>query len=73
MPERSLSCPRCQGSMEQGFVVDESYGRRMPAKWIEGAPQYWMWNVVVRGKRQLEIATYRCRRCGFLESYADEG
>ena len=58
--------------MEEGIVLDESYGRRMPAKWIEGAAQYWMWNVVIRGKRQLEISTYRCRRCGYLESYADE-
>jgi hypothetical protein len=58
--------------MEQGFVVDESYGRRLPAKWIGGSPQYWMWNVVIRGKRQFEIATYRCRNCGFLESYASD-
>jgi hypothetical protein len=56
--------------MEQGFVVDESYSRRMPSKWVEGPPEYWMWNVKLRGKRQIEIATYRCRNCGFLESYA---
>ena len=53
--------------MEQGFVVDESYGRRLVSNWTEGAPEYWMWNVAVRGKRQLEIATYRCSRCGCLE------
>jgi len=58
--------------MERGFVVDESYGRRLVSKWTEGAPEYWMWNVAVRGKRQLEIATYRCRNCGYLESYAND-
>jgi hypothetical protein len=66
------SCERCGGSMEQGFVLDESYGRRIAAKWVEGVAQYWLWNLRLGGKRQLEIASYRCRRCGFLESYAPD-
>jgi hypothetical protein len=56
--------------MEQGYLLDESYGRRLASKWIECAPEYWMWNLKTRGKRQLEIASYRCRQCGYLESYA---
>jgi hypothetical protein len=58
--------------MEPGYVMDESYGRRLPSKWVEGVPEYWFFNLKTRGKRQLEIATYRCRNCGFLESYATE-
>ena len=58
--------------MERGFVLDESYGQRKPAKFVEGVPQYWMWNLKLRGKRQLEIASYRCTRCGYLENYAQE-
>ena len=64
------SCSRCGGSVEQGFVLDESYAQRKPSKWIEGEPEYWMWNLKVRGKRQIEIASYRCTQCGYLESYA---
>ena len=56
--------------MEQGYLLDESYGSRKPSKWIEGEPEYWMWNLKIRGKRQLELTSYRCRQCGFLESYA---
>ena len=58
--------------MERGFVLDESYGQRKPSRWIEGAPEYWIWNLKVRGKRQVEISSYRCTRCGYLESYAPE-
>jgi len=32
-----------------------------------------MWTgIKLRGRRQLEIASYRCNRCAYLESYADE-
>jgi hypothetical protein len=65
------SCARCNGSMEQGFVLDEGYGSRKPSKWVEGTPEYWFFNLKLRGKRQLEIATYRCSWCGYLESYAE--
>jgi len=58
--------------MEQGFLLDESYGARKPSKWVEGLPKYRLWNLKVSGKRQIEIASYRCQRCGFLESYATE-
>jgi len=58
--------------MEQGFLLDESYARRTPAKWVEGAPEHRTWNLKLRGKRQLEITTYRCSKCGFLESYAKD-
>ena len=31
MASRSLSCPRCGGSMEQGFIIDETHGTmKMP-------------------------------------------
>ena len=57
--------------METGYIVDEGYGTRTVAKWIEGAPERSMWTgLKTRGKDKLDIATYRCRRCGYLESYA---
>jgi len=59
--------------MEPGYVLDEGYGKRGPAKWVEGAPQFSMWTgLKLSGRRRIEVATYRCRNCGYLESYATE-
>ncbi len=68
---RSPNCPRCSGSMEVGFIVDEGYGTRTVAKWIEGEPEPSMWTgLKTRHKVRLDVSTYRCKRCGYLESYA---
>jgi uncharacterized Zn finger protein len=68
---RSLNCPRCSGSMEVGFVVDEGYGTRTVAKWVAGEPERSMWaGLKLRGKAKQDVVTYRCKRCGYLESYA---
>jgi predicted nucleic-acid-binding Zn-ribbon protein len=65
------SCPKCQGSMSEGFVVDNTHGGRAVSSWVEGAPNKSFWvGVSLSGKEPVEIVTYRCNRCGFLESYA---
>lgn len=67
------TCPKCAGAMVEGFELDESHGWRRPAGWVEGKPQRSVWTgVSLRGRRQLPIRSFRCRRCGFLESYATE-
>ena len=39
--------------------------------WIEGAPEKSFWiGIKTRGRRKLKIETWRCGRCGYLESYA---
>jgi hypothetical protein len=59
--------------MEPGYVLDEGYGKRGPAKWIDGLPKLSIWTgLKLRGHRRIEVATYRCRACGYLESYAPE-
>ena len=71
---RSRECPKCGGAMAEGFVVDKTdSGARVPG-WVEGKPQKSVWTgLKLRGKPRLEIVTWRCRRCGFLESYAPDG
>jgi len=70
-PHRSLSCPRCSGSMEPGYTLDEGYGTRTVAKWVAGEPERSIrTGLKLRGKAQHDVVTYRCRRCGYLESYA---
>jgi len=57
--------------MEPGFIVDEGYGKKVVAKWVAGEPKKSFWTgLKLRGSEQIEVATYRCRRCGYLENYA---
>jgi hypothetical protein len=57
--------------MERGFVVDQGYGTYAVGDWVEGEPEKSVWTgLKLRGKTRLRIATWRCRRCGYLESYA---
>ena len=57
--------------MELGYVIDEGHGTRTVANWVAGEPERSIWTgLKLKGKDKLGITTYRCRRCGYLESYA---
>jgi len=57
--------------MTKGFVLDvKDGGSRAVSTWVEGAPEKRWYGLKVSGKPQHEIETWRCSRCGFLESYA---
>jgi hypothetical protein len=59
--------------MERGFVVDEGYGTVTVGEWVAGEPVKSFWaGLKLKGRTRLGIATWRCRRCGFLESYAPD-
>lgn len=67
------NCPKCAGTMERGFVVDQGYGTVTVGDWVAGEPVKSLWTgVKLRGKTRLKVATWRCRRCGYLESYAPD-
>ena len=64
-------CPRCQGSMAEGFIIDKTYGGRVVSSWLEGPPVKNFWSgVSLQGKKPIEVRTFRCNRCGLLEGYA---
>ena len=68
---RNPVCPKCQSAMVEGFVIDKEHGGAGVSRWVEGPPEKGFFgNVKLRGRKPLEIATWRCRSCGFLESYA---
>jgi hypothetical protein len=66
------ACPKCRSSMAEGFILDHTDGGgRSISSWFEGKPQKSFWvGVKLQGKKPIEIATWRCRNCGFLENYA---
>lgn len=65
-------CPKCDGRMAEGFVLDHGdYGAVNVATWQAGAPQKSFWvNVKQVKSEQRPVSTFRCDRCGYLESYA---
>jgi hypothetical protein len=66
-------CSKCGGTMSTGFIVGRTGGGPAVTTWVEGEPKKSFWlGLNLRGKSPVEVTTWRCRRCGFLESYAPE-
>ena len=57
--------------MAEGFVFDRGEGRNYVSTWQAGQPKTSIWIGVKQSKPdQLKVSTWRCQRCGYLESYA---
>jgi hypothetical protein len=57
--------------MERGFIPDSSYGAILIGSWVSGVPEKgWIGGVKLKGRRVIDITTYRCTSCGYLKSYA---
>jgi len=58
--------------MAQGFIPDYSHAAIIVGSWHEGQPKKSFWS---RTKAPLAegvpIGAFRCKKCGFLELYAD--
>ena len=64
-------CAKCGGAMEEGFIVDDTYGGRVQSQWAEGKPQRSIWTGLKIAKESKHpVMTYRCKKCGYLESFA---
>ena len=71
MSERAPKCPKCGPAMEEGFVLDERHHGVSQSAWVEGEPVPSFWRgLKLSGQRRLKVATFRCSKCGYLESYA---
>jgi hypothetical protein len=67
---RGSTCVKCGGRVEQGFTLDHADGGgKAVAAWVEGVPVK-KWYGLKHSKRKLQIETWRCTKCGFLENYA---
>ena len=72
MDQPALSCPKCQGEMVQGFVLDITHGGFFVGRWIEGPPKksFWQGLNLPAKYEWIPVGSFRCQSCGFLESYA---
>lgn len=68
---RSTDCPKCQGKMGDGVIVDRGYGQSFISHWLPALIKVSRWfGLKVRKKDVIPTVTLRCTRCGILESYA---
>lgn len=71
MPTHEPTCPKCTLAMEAGYVLDQAYGAVAQSAWIDGAPERSFWTgLKLKGHQRLPVTTFRCPKCGYLESYA---
>lgn len=64
-------CPKCGSSqVEEGYQLDKGHGETHVASFIKGKPDKRWWGYKVAKEDRAPIITYRCKRCGYLESYA---
>jgi hypothetical protein len=72
MPVASPKCPKCESPMAEGFRLGfEHNAGQTNEQWIEGRPTPSFWTgVKTRGRTVLDVTTWRCAGCGFLDSYA---
>ncbi|MEQ1632513.1 MAG: PF20097 family protein [Planctomycetota bacterium] len=65
------TCPKCAAVMDSGFILDVTDSATHQAQWAEGEAKksFWFGVRVPRDERHL-VTTYRCSKCGYLESYA---
>ncbi|MDT5269186.1 MAG: hypothetical protein QOH49_1372 [Acidobacteriota bacterium] len=70
MSDETMSCIRCGGAMEEGILMGMHAAQ---LKWVQGVPETGMFGrVKVYEKQIFSVATFRCVKCGQLESFARE-
>jgi hypothetical protein len=72
-----MTCPKCAGHMESGFMLDRAPGgANLQSKWLEGPPTPSFFlpggRVKMQGREPVPVTTFRCDGCGYLESFAIE-
>ncbi len=72
MNPQTRQCPKCQQTMEQGFIPDYAHGGILLSSWHPGAPEKSFWKGTKASRRTvIPIGAFRCPGCGFLEFYAN--
>lgn len=65
MSHESIKCMKCGTEMEEGFIRDSALGSHGVAHWVPSQS-----NPAKDKTEQRKTKTYRCPKCGYIESYA---
>ena len=66
-------CPKCRSSMGDGSVFHTDGGQRTLIRWLEGPTIKGLFGgIKLKGRKPVDIQSFRCRKCGFLELYAPD-
>jgi ribosomal protein S27AE len=67
------SCPRCGGSLQEGFLIEHQSGfaPAAPTLWQSGplGESYWT-GVEAKPVEQRRVVAHRCERCGAIDLFA---
>jgi hypothetical protein len=68
----SCQCSKCNSEMEEGFLLEKGDGPLLsPETWVAGKPtESFISGLNLKNKVIYEVVTFRCKTCGYLESYA---
>jgi predicted nucleic-acid-binding Zn-ribbon protein len=67
-----MNCPKCKEEMEQGFIADSGHGKYFAQFWHSGLFKRSFWGGIAgaKSRKQVQVQTWRCTGCGYLEAYA---
>jgi predicted nucleic-acid-binding Zn-ribbon protein len=69
--DKQLQCPKCGKMMQEGYTPEVSQSRAGGTRWVSGTPETgFLGTLNLRGKEVIDVRTFRCPGCGYLESYA---
>ena len=66
-------CASCDGSLEEGFLLDRRRGlSAYVGQWVAGAPEKQLLpnRVKFRDKRRFQVTAWRCTKCGAVQLFA---
>ncbi|MES2764354.1 MAG: hypothetical protein V4642_00665 [Bacteroidota bacterium] len=67
------SCLKCGGEMEEGLLPDYIGAFGIMPVWVKGGPEKGTFSSLkLASRKKLRVFTWRCIKCGFLESYAHD-
>jgi predicted nucleic-acid-binding Zn-ribbon protein len=66
-------CPKCNGVMDEGFVLDRTYGGKSPTVWVEGESETsFLAGLMIGNRAVFKVQAFRCTDCYYLEFYSTE-
>jgi predicted nucleic-acid-binding Zn-ribbon protein len=67
MEQGNIKCPKCKGNMEKGVFADRGYYSMIMGSLLWGSALSFLGGL----KNKRNVTAYRCKNCGFIESYTE--